>query len=1008
MTPTLLAWLRFEIPAYLALLAVVPIVVALSLRSLAGLGPVRRVLALIARTLVILCAVFALAGAQRVDTTDAMTVVFLFDRSASVPRDWQKRAFQLIRKSAEHIDAVRGDRLGIVAFDGRSAIEQLPRASLEATQVSEPLEPDQTNIAAALRMAMALFTQDTIRRVVLLSDGNQNVGEAREEADRYAAAGVPIEVWPERYDHQREVVFERLSAPPTASVDETINLRVVLRSRQRTRGVLRLYQNNELVDLDPTSDESGVEVELDPGANALTIPVPLRVAGAHRFRATFEPLNPAEDAIAANNEARAFTVVSGQGRILILTRGGSEQTQDDYDGALLLKDALAREKLVCDIEIVGTQPIDQVHLLEYSAVILNNVPAGEFTEQEHQALAVYVRDLGGGLIMLGGDDSFGAGGWLDTPVEQIMPVRFDVKAKRQIPKGALVLVMHASEVPQGNYIGVRAGIAAVKTLSSRDLVGVMSYQWRGNDHWVVPLQPVGSKQHIIAMIKQMQMGDMPSLDEMMRPAAKALAARGDVEAKHMIVISDFDPQPPGQDLLRMMKREGITCSTIAIGYGGHPIDERLARRIARVTGGKFYRTRNFRRIPQIFIKESRVVRRSLISEVTFTPQISDALSSLIAGLTQSEIPPLGGYVLSTAKPLATVALARPTQDAVDPILAHWQVGLGKAVAFASGMWLRWGQAWAAWPGFSKLWAQVVRWVSRQQPGAAFDVSTSVQGGKAHVRIDALDKNADVINFMSIEGVVVDPKNRARRLTLTQTGPGRYEAEFDAREVGSYVMNLAYRIGRGPDAQRGTLQTGVSVSFSPEYRELSANEALLEDLARRTGGGVLGEIEQAAGRLFDPAGLPKAEIRRTIWEDLVRLMLILFLIDVAIRRVAIDPLKIAARIRRRIAEMAGAPRPEAAAATLGTLKGTREKLREELKGPAPDASARFEAREEQIRSTQELAEALDGASELEKPVVARPTRKAPPSSESDFTSRLLKAKKRARDQMGQSDEESKPQ
>ncbi len=1003
MSLTLLAWLRFEIPAFLALLAVIPIVVAMSVRSLAGLGPVRRVLALIARTLVILCAVFALAGAQRVDTTDAMTVIFLFDRSASVPRKWQKQAFKLIREAAGHINVARGDRLGVVAFDGRSAIEQLPRPELQIERVSEPLVPDQTDLAAALRMGMALFTRDTIRRVVLLSDGNQNVGEAREEADRYAAAGIPIDVWPERYDHQREVVFERLTAPPTASVDETINLRVVLRARRPTRGVLRLYQNDALVDLDPTSDEAGVVVELDAGANALTIPVPLRVAGAHRFRATFEPLNPEDDAIAANNEARAFTVVSGQGRILILTRGGGPETQDDYQGAVLLARALEREKLVCDVELVGTQAIDQVHLLEYSLVILNNVPAGELSEEEHRALAVYVRELGGGLIMLGGDDSFGAGGWLDTPVEQIMPVRFDVKAKRQIPKGALVLIMHASEVPQGNYIGERAAIAAIKTLSSRDLVGVLSYQWQGNNHWVVPLQPVGNKQRLIGLIKKMQMGDMPSLDEMMRPAAKALASRKDVEAKHIIVISDFDPQPPRSDVLRMMKREGITCSTIAIGYGGHPIDEMTARRIAKVTGGKFYRTRNFRRIPQIFIKESRVVRRSLISELPFTPQIADPLSTLIAGLRQGEIPALGGYVLTTAKPLATVALVRPTQDAIDPILAHWQVGLGKAVAFTSGMWLRWGEKWAAWPGFSKLWAQIARWASRQQPAAAFDVSTSVQGGRAHVRIDALDKNAEVINFMSIEGVVVDPQNKAHRLTLTQTGPGRYEAEFDAGAVGSYIMNLAYRMGRGPDAQRGTLQAGVSVSFSPEYRELSANEALLKELARRSGGQLLDDSPQAAAKLFDPQGLPKAEIRRTIWEDLVRLMLILFLIDVAIRRIAIDPIRVARRLRQRIAEMAGAPRPEAAAATLGSLKGAREKLREELKAPVPDASTRFEAREEQIRSTQELAEALDGASELDTPVVARPTRKAPPSSEADFTSRLLKAKKRARERL---EEESK--
>jgi len=1006
---TLAAWapLHFETPGYLVLLALLPLLVALSIRSLSGLGPVRRWLALAARCLVMLCMILALAGAHRVRKTDELSVIFVLDRSNSVPRAQQQEGLEFVRKSSQELRPAT-DTLAVIAFDGRSSVEQLPRSTLEIDRISEPTQPDQTNLAAALRMALALFTKDAVRRLVVLSDGNQNVGEALEEAEQYRAAGVPIDVRPLRYRHDNEVVFERLSAPPTATAEETINLRMVLRSQRATSGRILLYHNDQLVDLDPRGPQAGYGVKLDAGPNALTIPVPLRAAGAHRFRAVFEPDDGAQDTIAANNEGRAFTVVSGQGKILILTQGGTDETADDYPSALILKRALERERLVCDVEIAGAGALDQVRLLEYSLVILSNVAAGDFTDDERRGLAVYVRDLGGGLIMVGGDDSFGAGGWMDTPVEEVMPISFDIKSKKQIPKGALVLVMHACEIPQGNYIGERAAVAAVKTLSSRDLVGVLAYQWQGGEegYWSVPFQEVGDKSRILSLIKKMQMGDLPDLDALMRPGVEALIKRRDAAAKHMIVISDFDPAPPRDDLIKLMKDNKITCSTIAIGYGSHFIDENKARWIAESTGGKFYSTQNFAEIPQIFIKESKIVRRSLISEQPFTPRVAPSMSTLVAGLESEGLPELGGLVLTTPKPLAMVPLVRTSEDGLDPVLAHWQVGLGKAVAFTSGMWPRWGVAWAAWPGFSKVWAQIARWASRQQGTTAFDVSTSVVGGKGHLRVDALDKDAETINFMHVDGALVTPSYESVPLVLTQTGPGRYEAEFDARQSGSYLINLAYRSGRGTQATAGTLQTGLSIAYSPEYRELQANEALLRELAERTQGRLLDDAS-AAG-VFDRSRLQPAESRASIWEDLVRLMLILFLLDVAVRRVAINPLELLRKLRQFIGEIAGARRPaEATAAVLTTLKGTRERVREDLRpateaGPMPSRGARYEAPVPERAVTEQFAKVLEGATELEAPVVARPTKKAASSTEADFASRLKKAKQAARERLQQDD------
>lgn len=992
-----LGFLRFESPGYLALLAVIPLLIALSFRSLSGLGPVRSGLAIFARCAVVALMVMALAGARMVRTSEELTTLFVVDRSSSIPRELQDGTLQYLRAAGE--SAGLKDRMGIVAFDGTSVVEMLPTGRFNLDRISEAIDPHHTNLAGALRMAMALFPPDTARRIVVISDGNENLGEALNEADQLKAAGVPVDVLPLQYDHGEEVLFDRLSAPSVASLEETVNLQMVLRATRRVTGRIVLKHNDEIIPIG-TGGAGAARVEFGPGPERFEFPIQLREEGAHRFEATFEPDDAAGDTVTGNNRGRAFTIVGGPGRTLILT------TPEDRESAQLLGAALQREQLLVDVEIAGEQPLDQLRLLQYGLIILSNVPANYLTEEEQQGLNVYVRELGGGLVMIGGDESFGAGGWMGSPVEAVMPVSFDVQSKRQIPKGALVLTMHACEIPQGNYWGERIAVASIKTLSSRDYIGVLSYQWISakEKFWVVPMQVVGDKTRVIQQVLKMQMGDMPSLEEVMMDGVDELSRRVDAQARHMIVISDFDPLGPSPELIAKAKRHGITISTVAIGYGAHMIDEAKARWIADETKGKFYSTQDYSDLPQIFIKESRVVQRSLINETPFRPRISNSLSPTIAGLAGDGVPELGGYIVTTKRPTADVALIRKTEEADDPILAQWQVGLGKSVAFTSGMWNRWGTDWSRWPKFSKLWAQIARWASRQSGAGAFDVATTVQGGRGKIRIDARDKSTAAVNFMNVEGSLIVPGFDSQKIRLTQTGPGRYEGEFDARNPGSYIVNLSYRSGSGDTVAAGSIQTGFSVAYSPEFRDLRTNRALLQNLTDRTGGRMLVANDPKAP--FDRTTLSRAEARPPIWEDLIRWMLLLFLLDVAIRRIAINPAEIARRVRKYIGEIAG-PRQTAdsSAAVLTTLKDTRDQLRgasltgtASETGVAPHRSAKYEAPVPDAKVTEQLSKALGGASAEDQPIVARPTRKPTPTSESDYTSRLLRAKKRARDDL----------
>ncbi|MGE3181800.1 MAG: hypothetical protein AB7N71_09225, partial [Phycisphaerae bacterium] len=397
------------------------------------------------------------------------------------------------------------------------------------------------------------------------------------------------------------------------------------------------------------------------------------------------------------------------------------------------------------------------------------------------------------------------------------------------------------------------------------------------------------------------------------------------------------------------------------------------------------------------------IQQALIQETPFTPQLSNALPSTVRMLVGEGLPKLGGFVLTTPKPTADITLVRATEEGKDPIMAQWHVGLGKSVAFTSGMWTRWGNDWSNWSKFSPLWGQIARWAAREGDDASLDVTTTIQNGVGRIRVEALDQGAALINNLTINGSLIRPNQESEALKLTQIGPGKYEAEFDATQQGNFIVNLGYVTGAGANAKAGSFRTGVSVAYSPEYQELSTNLPLLNELSNRTKGRNLG-TDAAGANVFDRASLPKTETRRPIWEDLIRWMLVIFLLDVAIRRIALNPIALWRRFRGRVAEMGGQGRTVQSAQVLTSLKGVRDKTRDQQTagaaatseaGPTPNRSAKYEPPTTPNKSSEELSKALGGATEQDKPVVAKPTRHKPAAGEADYTSRLLAAKRRAK-------------
>jgi uncharacterized membrane protein len=532
----------------------------------------------------------------------------------------------------------------------------------------------------------------------------------------------------------------------------------------------------------------------------------------------------------------------------------------------------------------------------------------------------YVNDLGGGLIMVGGPKAFGAGGWIGSPVAEILPVDLDPPQKKQLPKGALVLIMHACEMPKGNYWGTRVALASVSTLSPRDMVGILAYAWQGGNDWVFPLAEVGDKKAVKSAINQMQMGDMPSLHTHLQLAYQQLK---DCQAgqKHVIVITDADPQPPTPALLAQCRQASppITVSGVAI-FPHNPSDVLKLKWVAQATGGRFYNVKDPTKLPRIFTKEAQVVKRSLIVEESFTPKLTSAHE--IVDVSDFPLPNLDGYVLTG--PRGGLAKTILTGPETDPICAAWQSGLGRVVAFTSSVDSRWAAQWLQWGGFENFWKQAVEWTAKPVQSSDCEVFTDIQGRDVTINVEAVDQQGQFVQFTSIDGQVIAPDASMKPVELLQIGPGQYRGDFHAAASGSYVVNLRHRRS-DENAKTKLTQTTITIPFAPEFRDLRDNEPLLHEVSAITGGRVLNTDPNQAN-IFDYNTAIFPQTHMPLTRELIFIWLALFLLDVAVRRIALDVKAVARRTTTFVRSLRQRKKTDK---TIDQLQLTQKELRRKL-------------------------------------------------------------------------------
>ncbi|MEM1166660.1 MAG: FixH family protein [Planctomycetota bacterium] len=939
--------LTFAQPWWLAVACLAVPLGVLGVRSFISMSRVRAWSAVLVRTALLLVLASMLAGAAGVRESDRIVVVAIVDVSDSARQlaarfgslggdeagesvPYETAVHRFLETAAQTRQG--GDALGVVLFDADSFAALSPTAGVLGPLSLDVAPRAGSDLASALQSAQALLPPSARQRLLVISDGNETGAGSREIAEQLAAAGVPVDVVPLRYDVSGEVLVEAVDLPPRAQEESTVDLRVQLRATGPAVGRLELRYRGRAIDLDP-SEATGLPVRLVEGSNLITVPLELDTGAVHKIEAIFVPEGEVDDRIAVNNRGEAFTVTPGVGRTLLVDGVGHGTSGP-------LAASLRRAGRTLDIIPPSALPQDLLTLQSYDLVILENVAADEVPRARQTTIAEYVRTLGGGLVMVGGYDSFGAGGWNNTPLEEVLPIEMDLPEELIIPQAAIAFVIDKSGSMGSSVMGGarsqqelanESTALAIETLDPTDLVMVLAFD-SGTDR-VIPLGPNGDALQSAERVRRIGAGGGTNMYPALALAGRELAG---VEAavKHVIVLSDGQSQGMPQEgvtIAENLLANDITVSTIAVGDGA---DRGTLLQIATAGGGEYYDVVDPTQLPRIFIKEIRVVRKAMIREGVFTPALTGEPSALLGGIDRQPRPPLGGLVLTQDKGEAKVTTPIRTPDG-EPVLAHWFVGRGRAAAWTSDA-STWSNAWIDWPGYDSMWRAIADSVARPTDDTDLELTSEVRGDRLTVRLDASDRQGRPLDLLRVPTSVYTPSGERVDLELEQDGPGTYTASIDASEQGNYVVvSTPSRAGETLAAKVG----GASRPLSPEYRDLTSDEGALTQLAARTGGRVLDLDDASAETLFERGELPPAVALQPLWPVLLGWAVVLLIADVATRRVAWDrwlTRETAAAFADQAVE-----RAEAAAATLASVRAKKATRASEQARRAPSASAPIE-------------------------------------------------------------------
>jgi uncharacterized membrane protein len=862
--------MQFAHPSFLLLWPLLAAWVWLGLRrSLAGWSPRQRAVCRAVRLLLfaLLCA--GLAGPRLLLPARSVAVVFAVDDSASISAAAREEAHRFV---ARGLAARRGnDAAGLIGF-ARSAEVWQPVVALSQPPAAWPQLHDRaaSDLGGSLDFATAILPPTGSRRIVLLSDGNDTEGAASDAARRAAQAGIELWTVPLHNAQAPEVLVEKVEVPRRLQTGEPFDLSARIRSNVATTAKVKLYQNQFLIEQR--------DLTLAPGVTDFRVPN-LRPEGT--FVSYEVEVVPAQDTSVENNRATATASLRGEPRVLIV----------DNDARQIepLATALRREKITVETRGPAGLPATLEDLQQYDLFILSDLSALRISHDRMELYRRWVQELGGGFLMLGGENSYGVGGYYSTPIEQMLPVRMDHEDRQETPTVAMLVVLDRSgsmtaQVQGQTKISLadQGAVFAMNALQPKDFFGVLAVDTKA--HAVVPLAQGTGRQTAEQNIMTITAGGGGIY--IYTSLAEAFQTLRDVNAriKHVIVFSDAadaEEKFAGEmsdgaagaggtalDLAAAMVSARITVSVVGLGTEQDK-DTAWLRQLAERGNGRFYLTSDPTNLPQIFSTETmRVAQSSLIEEPFLA--VAAGRSPMIAGIDWPQSPLLLGYNTTRPKPTAEVLLAT---ERGEPLFATWRYGLGQAAAFTSDAKSRWASEWLGWPGYGKFWAQVVRGLRRHGEKALFQVTTHEEGDALALEIEAGTAAGGFRNGLAVQVHALGPDGASRTVRAAQAAPGNYRARLPLPQEGTTVISIS-----APELPEGNYVFGHTRSYPREFLTTETNEPALRELAEIGHG----RFAAAPEEVFAAAAEPRRE-PLDLTSGLLAAFLILLPFDIWLRR-----------------------------------------------------------------------------------------------------------------------------
>ncbi|HHY77922.1 MAG TPA: VWA domain-containing protein [Clostridiales bacterium] len=834
-------------PLYLLLLLAVAVMLFLTSKNLGIRARNKKAVIIAARFFTCLFLILALSSLGIVWTVEDTSTVFVLDASDSMAKNINEvEAF--VREALKSMKDK--DKVAIISFGEEPVMENFLSNEPAFEKISQIQGSKYTNIEKALNAAISALPEGSRKRIVLVTDGEENEGNSNNIAGIIKDKAIDFKVLKIQREKGDEVAAVSVIAPQTLNLGEEFNITVNIKSNVNTSAKLILFDGNQ-----KAAEES---IELTKGENRFVFKDVADVGGFKTYRAVVEALLDTE---MRNNEASSFINVLDKPTILVIEdkRGEADEIAKILDGAKMDYKRISADSVPGDLQ----------SLARYKTVILTNVSAENLSDEFLKALEPYVRDLGGGLIAIGGDDSFALGGYFKTSLEKVLPVNMELKGKKAIPDMSIFTVIDKSGSMASESGGItkldlakEAAARVLDSLRDNDNIGVLTFD--SAQYWVVEPQKPTDREALRSDIGTIMPGGGTSILPALEEAVEKMKEQNS-KIKHIILLTDGQAEKTGYDeLLEEAKNAGITISTVAAGYDA---DIQLLKYIAEKADGRFYVTDQYSNIPTIFAKETFMAARAYLNNREFTPRLVN-MHPVLGGVIDDGMPGLLGYIASSAKDAARVILE---SDEGDPILTVWQYGLGKTVAWNSDMKGIWSGNYVNWDKNPVLWNNLINWTIENYSNENLEVSARVQDG--YGEITAVQKNSS--ETIDTKAIITTPTLETIEIDLNPEAPGRYKGSFRIDDIGAYLIKVVQ--GKSGEVQNA-VSTGMSVQYSPEY-SIDASSDKLERLVVESGGKYIADASEVfAGPIAPVKG------RVDLTSPLLLMALLAFLVDVAVRKI----------------------------------------------------------------------------------------------------------------------------